>query len=76
MMTRTEVPERVKASNVKPEVEFRAGGRFLEFRFEGIYPVDQDIFTNFGVCVENGVPQRVEWSTCAILEYPRWRMAS
>jgi len=26
-----------------------------------ISTIYQDIFTKFGVCVENGVPQHVEW---------------
>jgi len=37
---------------------------------------DQDIFTKFGVYVENGVLQHVEWFIHIRLEYPRWRMAA
>jgi len=37
---------------------------------------DQDIFNKFGVCVENGAPQRVEWFMYACLEYLRWQMAA
>jgi len=37
---------------------------------------DQDIFTKFVVCMENGVPQYVQRSTYARLDYPRWRTAA
>jgi len=61
---------------LKPEVEFRLQGPFYQIPFWGhIFAADQDIFTKFGVWVENGVPQRVELSVYAHLEYPRWQMA-
>jgi len=49
----------VKASALKPEVEFR---RFFKISFWGhIVVADQDIFTKLGVCEDNGAPQSVEW---------------
>jgi len=76
-MTHTKVPAGLRALKLEPEVEFRRKGAFFRTPFWGhISAVDCDIFTKFAVCVENGVPQRVEWSTYAILEYPRWRTAA
>jgi len=37
---------------------------------------DEDIFTKFGVCVENLVPQCVEWSMYACLEQTMWQTAA
>jgi len=40
-----------------------AKGRFFRIPFWGhIAAADQDIFTKVGVCEENVIPQRVEWS--------------
>jgi len=59
------------------EIFARQGAFFYRIPFLGhIFGADQDIFTKFGVCVENGLPQRVEWSMYARLEYPIWRTAA
>jgi len=60
---------------LEPEVEFsRQGAFFYRIPFSGhISAVDCDIFTKFAVCIENGVPQRLELSTYALLKNPRWR---
>jgi len=48
-MTHTEVPERVKASILKLEVEFRHQGAFLRIPFWGhISAADHAIFTKVG----------------------------
>jgi len=44
--------------------------------YRHISSADQDIFTKFGVYVDSGIPQRVEWSMYARLECPRWRTAA
>jgi len=62
---------------LKPEIEFRRQEAFYRIPFWGhISGADQDIFTEFGMCVENGLQQRVEWSMYARLKYPKWRTAA
>jgi len=61
-------------SKFEPELEFHRQGAFYRIPFWGhISVADQDIFTNFGECVKNGLPQRVERSMYARLEYPKRR---
>jgi len=61
---------------LEPKVEFRHQVAFFRIPFWGhISAADQNIFTKFGVYVENGVPQRVDWSVYARLEYPKWLTA-
>jgi len=51
-------------SRIPPSV-----GVFFRIPFWGyISAADQDIFTKFGVCVDNGVPQRAERSEYSFLE--------
>jgi len=72
-----EGPRMTEGATFEPEVEFRRQGAFFRIPFLGhISGADQDIFTKFGVCMENGVSQCVEWSVYARLEYPRWRIAA
>jgi len=48
-------------SILEPEVEFRRQGALFRIQFRGhISAADQDIFTKFGVLVENGILQRTE----------------
>jgi len=71
------VPEGRLASKLELEVEFSRHGTFFQTPFWGhISGADQDIFTKFDACVENGVPQPVEWTMYARLEYPRWQTAA
>jgi len=56
---------------LKPEVGFRRHGAFSNSALGHISGADQDIFTKFGVLVENRVLQRVEWSMYTRLEYPK-----
>jgi len=70
------VPKGWLASELELEGEFCCQRAFFQIPFWGhISTTDQDIFIKFGVCIENGVPQHVEWSMYAHLEYPRWRTA-
>jgi len=71
-----EDPRTTEATELEPEVEFRRQGRFSNLVLGHIFTSDQDIFTKLGVYVDNGVPQRAEWSKYAFLHNPRWRMAA
>jgi len=71
-MTHTKAPEGWRLSKLELEIEFRHHGAFFQIRFwvHTIAPIN--ISSPNLVCVENGLPQRVEWSTHAHLEYPKW----
>jgi len=52
-------------------------GVFFRIPFWGhIVAASHDIFTKVGVCEDNGVPQRMQWSKYAFLENHRWRTAA
>jgi len=68
---RTEVVSIETGSRILP-----SGGVISHFVWGHISAADQDIFTKFGVYVENGVRQHVEWSKYAFLENPRWLTAA
>jgi len=64
-------------SKLEPEVEFRHQGAFFRIPFwRHVSADDQDIVMKFGVCVDNGVSQRVKWSKYVCLKNLRWRTAA
>jgi len=66
MTTHTKVSDGERASTLESEVEFPyQGGVFSNSVLGHIFGADQDTFTKFGVYVENGLLQRVEWSIYA-----------
>jgi len=65
------VSEGWRASTLEPEVEFRRQGAFFQISFWGHISG-----AKVGMCMEKGLPQCVEWSMDAHLEYPRWRMVA
>jgi len=70
-----EVHERVKASTLKPEVDFCRQGGIFRISFSGyISAADQAIFTKFGVSIDNGSPKCAEWSKETLSSKdPIWR---
>jgi len=71
-MTYTKVPAGLTTSMSELEVQFRRQGVFFfKFRFGDMAATNKDIFSKFGVYVENGVPEHVEWSKYALLHNPR-----